>query len=172
MNGKIITNEEVNHLLELADWAPTHGRTEPWRFVVYPHDKMRSFCNDHSELYKEHTVPEKFKETSYEKLKQASEGASHLIIAYMKRGNNPNIPEIEEIAAVSAAIQNFLLAATDHGYATFWSTSGMIHHDALKEYLTLKDEDLVLGLLFLGVSDEPQKEGKRVVPLSQKVTWI
>lgn len=26
--------EQVEQLLEAANWAPTHGRTEPWRFVV------------------------------------------------------------------------------------------------------------------------------------------
>ena len=26
--------QEVEQLLEAANWAPTHGRTEPWRFVV------------------------------------------------------------------------------------------------------------------------------------------
>ena len=24
----------VEQLLEAANWAPTHGRTEPWKFVV------------------------------------------------------------------------------------------------------------------------------------------
>ena len=34
MNGHKIPNGEIAALLELADWAPTHGFTEPWRFVV------------------------------------------------------------------------------------------------------------------------------------------
>ena len=35
MNGKKIPDEQVRELLKLANWAPTHGRTEPWRFIVY-----------------------------------------------------------------------------------------------------------------------------------------
>lgn len=29
MNGKLIPDEQVQQLLELADWAPTHANTEP-----------------------------------------------------------------------------------------------------------------------------------------------
>ena len=34
-NGKKIEDHQIRQLLELANWAPTHGFTEPWRFVVY-----------------------------------------------------------------------------------------------------------------------------------------
>ncbi len=172
MNGKIIPDAVIDNILELTDWAPTHGRTEPWRFIVYAPEKIQQFAEDHAELYKENTSREKFKEASYEKLKQASEGASHVIVAYMKRGSNPNIPEIEEIAAASAAIQNLLLGAEAHGLATFWSTSGMVHQEALKDYLGLEEEDRVLGFLYVGLTDEPAKEGKRSTPLSEKIKWV
>ena len=172
MNGKIIPDELVNQLLELTDWAPTHGRTEPWRYIVYSTEKMREFCKDHAQLYKENTPAEKFKEVSYNNLIQGSAGASHLIIAYMKRGGNPNIPEIEEVSAASASIQNLLLGAAAHGIAGFWSTSGMVHNDKFKDYFGLEQQDRVLGMLFLGYSDEPLKEGKRSVPLSEKIKWM
>ena len=172
MNGGIVPDEKINLLLELADWAPTHGRTEPWRFVVYSGNKMAEFCQQHADLYKNNIPKEKFKEASYDKLVHAFEGASHLIIAYMKRGSNPNIPEIEEIAAVSAAIQNLLLGVTAHGLAGFWSTSGMVHHDSLKEYLELLDEDRVLGFLYIGLADEVLSDGKRNILMSEKVRWV
>ena len=28
-------------MLEAANWAPTHGRTEPWRFVVLSEDALQ-----------------------------------------------------------------------------------------------------------------------------------
>lgn len=172
MNGKIIPDDMISQLLELADWAPNHGRTEPWRFIVYSGDKMIGFCAEHGQLYKENTPAEKFKNTSYNNLVHASEGASHLVIAYMKRGGNPNIPEMEEVAAVSAAIQNLLLGVAGHGLAGFWSTSGLVHNEALKNYLELEQEDKVLGIIYIGISDDPIKEGKRIIPMSEKVKWI
>ena len=60
MNGSKIDNAVIRDLLELANWAPTHGRTEPWRFIVYEGDAKKTFCADHAELYKANTDPEKF----------------------------------------------------------------------------------------------------------------
>jgi uncharacterized protein involved in response to NO len=34
MNGEQVSDAEVQQILEAANWAPTHGKTEPWRFAV------------------------------------------------------------------------------------------------------------------------------------------
>ena len=33
-NNEPIDREEIMKILEAANWAPTHRRTEPWRFKV------------------------------------------------------------------------------------------------------------------------------------------
>ena len=89
----------------------------------------------------------------------------------MKRGDLPKIPAFEEVAAASAAIQNLLLGATALNIASFWSTGGMILKPAMKQFLNLRDEDEVMGVLYLGYADE-YPEGIRKTPLSEKITWI
>ncbi len=165
MNGKVIPDETINQLLALADWAPTHGRTEPWRFFVYGGDALRQFGKTHAELYWQHTAEDKRQEATYEKLEHNVDKASHLIIAVMKRGENIKIPQLEEVAAASAAIQNILLGATALGIASFWSTGGMTHSHALKEHLKLGADDIIMGLVYMGYTDEPAKEGVRNMPL-------
>jgi len=170
MNGKKIPDEQVNQLLQLANWAPTHGRTEPWRFFVYAGDKVKEFCYQHAELYKALTPSAKFEQAIYDKQLHYGDLASHLIIAIMQRGNSPKIPVLEEIAATAAAIQNILLGVSATGIAGFWSTSGMTHHPVMKVFLELKKEDVVMGMLYLGYSDE-QPEGKRQTTMEEKVVW-
>lgn len=172
MNGKIIPDETVNQILALADWAPTHGRTEPWRFFVYGGEALKQFGKIHADLYWNHTAEDKRQEATYEKLLHNIDKASHLVIAVMKRGENEKIPQVEEVAATSAAVQNILLGATALGIASFWSTGGMTHKQALKEYLHLGKEDIIMGLIFLGYTDEPAKEGVRNIPLDEKVKWL
>ncbi|MCD6012050.1 MAG: nitroreductase [Flavipsychrobacter sp.] len=172
MNGQIIPDEIVNQLLALGDWAPTHGRTEPWRFFVYGGSALKQFGKDHAELYWSHTDEDKRQQATYEKLLHNVDKASHLIIAVMKRGENVKIPQLEEVAAASAAVQNVLLGATALGISSFWSTGGMTHKHALKEYLKLGADDIVMGLVFLGYTDEPGKEGVRNTPLSEKIIWM
>ena len=170
MNGKKIPDEQVKEILQLANWAPTHGRTEPWRFVVYGGDKVKEFCHQHAELYKALTPRAKFEQANYEKHLHYGDLSSHLIIAVMQRGNLPKIPALEEIAAVAMAIQNLLLGATAMGIASFLSTSGMTHHSAMKEFLRLRKDDVILGLIYLGYSDE-KTEGKRQTTINDKVVW-
>jgi nitroreductase len=170
MNGKKIPDEQVKQLLELANWAPTHGRTEPWRFVVYSGNKVKEFCLQHAELYKTYTPPEKFEQANYEKQLHYGDLASHLIVAIMQRGDSPKIPALEEIAATAIAIQNILLGATAAGIASFWSTGGMVHHAVMKDFLQLKKDDVVMSLLYLGYTDE-QLEGRRQTEIGEKLTW-
>lgn len=171
MNGKKIDNNLIKQLLHLADWAPTHARTEPWRFIVFSDDAVQQFCADHAELYKANTPEDKFTTAKYEGLVHTADKASHIIAVYMKRIPEAKIPVIEDIAAVAASIQNILLGAEAAGIAVLWSTGGMTHQPAMKEYFGLGEEDKMMGLLYLGYTDEPERPGKRSVPLGDKVMW-
>ncbi|WP_298709259.1 nitroreductase [Chitinophaga sp.] len=172
MNGKKIDDETVRELLRLADWAPTHGLTEPWYFVVYSGDKVQQFCTDHAELYKQYTPAAQFILGNYEKLKTQGDLASHVIAVVMKRGANPKIPEIEEVAATACAVENLWLAATAQNIAVYWGSGGMTYTPAMQDYLGLRDEDKVLGFLYLGYTEEAPRTGRRLKPLEEKVKWM
>jgi len=169
MNGNKIPNGHIAAILELADWAPTHGYTEPWRFIVY--ENPIEFCRQHAELYKQNSLGDNFEPSTYNKLLNQGNAASHIIIAVMKRGNLPKIPAFEEIAATSCAIQNLLLGAAALNIASFWSTGGMALKPALKEFLQFGEDDVVMGILYLGYADE-FAEGKRTIPLEEKISWV
>lgn len=171
MNSKKIDNAVIHQLLELANWAPTHGQTEPWRFIVYENEAKQQFCADHAELYKTNTPPEKFTPAKYEKLLHMGNTLSHIILVYMKRTENSGIPATEEFAAVAASVQNILLGAAALDIAVLWSTGGMTHHFSMKNYVGLATDDNILGLLYMGYTDKPVKEGKRKIPLQNKILW-
>jgi len=170
MNGKKIPDEVMLKILEAGDWAPTHKITEPWRFIVFSDEKVKAFCLEHAELYKNNTSAEKFNIDKYEKLIGNGVNPSHIVIVYMKRSQSVDIPEIEEIAAVSASIQNILLAATAYGAASFWSTGGLTHKPELKTQLGLSPSDKIMGILYLGYTGY-SFEGKRIISLEEKINW-
>lgn len=171
MNGKKIDDSIINQLLELADWAPTHAHTEPWRFIVFANDKVQQFCKDHAELYKANTPEQKFETAKYEKLFHTGDRCSHIIAAYMKRGNNPKITVTEEICATAAAVQNILLGASVLNIAALWSTGGLTYHPAMKTYFNLNEEDKMIGLIYLGYTNAEPKQGERIVPVKEKIEW-
>ncbi|OKL40296.1 nitroreductase family protein [Pontibacter flavimaris] len=172
MNGQRIPDAQITQLLQLADWAPTHGHTEPWRFIVYADDALKTFCQNHADLYRQNTPEEKFLSEKYEKLLHMGDKASHILVAYMRRGELPKIPELEEIAATSCAIQNLLLGASALGMASYWGSGGMAYHPSMKKHLQLREQDVVLGILYLGYAEDAAYQGKRKVPLQEKVTWV
>ncbi|MEZ5022408.1 MAG: hypothetical protein R2728_03950 [Chitinophagales bacterium] len=64
-----------------------------------------------------------------------TEKVSHLLAIVMKKGNNIKIPEIEELAATSIAVQNIWLGATAKQIACYWGSYGMTYHPKMSEYL-------------------------------------
>lgn len=168
LNGNKIPNGHIAAILELADWAPNHGSTEPWYFVVY--ENPADFCEQHAALYKQFTPQETFNEVTFNNLTHMGDKASHVIIPVMKRGDLPKIPAFEEVIAASCAVENLLLGATSLNISAYWGTGGMTLKPAMKDFLKLGDEDNVLGILYLGYADEIP-EGRRKRPLEQKIEW-
>lgn len=171
MNGNRIPNDQIEQLLQLADCAPTHGRTEPWRFFVYGGEGLRQFCEDHADIYWKHTDPEKRTTLRLAQLKENYKHASHLVIVVMNRTPDTKIPEKEEYAACCAAIQNILLGAEAMSLSSIWSTGGMAYSEKMKSYLGLKTEDQVVGFIYLGFTDEAKKKPGRKISLAEKTNW-
>lgn len=169
--GETVSNDILENMLEAANWAPTHGFTEPWRFIVYDRNTVQDFGDFHAELFKSLTPPDQFLEKKYLKIKFRSKKCSHVIVCVNKRGDKSNIPEQEEIAATSAAIQNMLLVAAENNVATFWSTGGMCYHNEFKKYFGFADEDKVLGIIYVGKYESENQEGKRNSDWKEKVHY-
>lgn len=172
-NGKYVDRQIVQEILEAANWAPNHGMTEPWRFVIYEHEKVKEFGKLHAQLYKNHTPAEQFLEKKYETLLHRADNASHVIVTYLKRTDRKNIPLQEEIAAVACAVQNMLLVAASHNVASYWGTGGMCYHPSMKTAFELEEEDLMMGFIFLGTTvNNDLPDGKRNTPIADKVKWM
>ncbi|GAB2782784.1 nitroreductase [Hymenobacter luteus] len=93
----------VRELLENATWAPTHKRTEPWHFVVFAGAGRQKLADFQAELYRT-TAGDKFQPAKLEKMTNNPLLSSHVIAIGLKR--NPEVPEVEEVAAVACAVQN------------------------------------------------------------------
>ena len=44
-NGKPIPKSVLETALEAANWAPTHKRTQPWRFIVHSGKSLEDLVN-------------------------------------------------------------------------------------------------------------------------------
>lgn len=169
--GDLIDDHFINQILEQANWAPTHGYTEPWRFVVYKGDALKKlglFLADYNQPDKE---AEDFNAVRYERLAKRPTLASHVIGIAMKPGSNPKIPEIEEVSAVSMAVQNMWLMSHALGLAGYWSTGSVAFSDELRAFMGFDESHQSLGLFYLGKPGKPNPSGRRISDISTKVRW-
>ncbi len=166
--GKPIPDDIIWQLLENANWAPTHKFTEPWRFTVFSGEGRNTLAQQQAAIYKEFAGP-KFKQGKYEQLQNIPLLASHVIAIGMKR--HQDIPEMEEIAAVAAAVQNMHLTATAYGIGAYWSSGGITFIEEAKPLFNLGPDDKLMGFFYLGYIRVPSTEGRRG-SIEEKVTWV
>lgn len=166
MSGETIDNETIERMLELANWAPTHQRTEPWRFKVYTGDKMKSLLDKCKELYVKQTSVDKFNSEKLTKLDERKQQVSHIVAICLQR-NEAELPEFEEIAAVSMAVQNmWLYLASTQKYGGYWSTPGYALGQDFADFLALSEGQKCLGLFLIGTIAEPYN-----LPKGQRGDW-
>jgi len=168
--GKKVDDEIVKEIVTNALWAPNHGQTEPWQFVVFTGEGLRKFAAFQSEIYKQEAGAD-FVEGKYIKLQQQPLKASHIIAIGMKRTTTKNIPEIEDIEAVACAVQNIYLSVTAYGLGGYWTTGGVTYAENAKPFFGLHEKDKLLGFFYIGHIAIPSPAAKRK-SFDEKVTWI
>ena len=166
--GKKIDDAIVQQLLENANWAPTHKLTEPWRFTVFTGEGLKRFAEYQAAMYKKYEA-DNFKEDKYQKMLSNPLLASHIISIGMKR--NDKVPEVEEIASVSCAVQNMYLTAAAYGIGCYWTTGGTTYYDEAKAFFSLGANDKLLGFLYVGEIAVPSPQGTRNA-IDEKVNWV
>ena len=168
--GKKIPDEVIRQVLLNATWAPNHGHTEPWYFLVYTGDGLKKLADFQSEFYKEH-AGEKFTEAKYHKLKTDPLRCSHVLAITLRRKSDSKIPLVEEIAAVACSVENIYLSLSAYGFGGYWSTGGVTYYPGAKSFFGLGDDDLLLGFFSMGHIEKFPEAGKRK-PLEQVSEWI
>lgn len=170
--GETIDRKVVSEILEHATCAPTHRRTEPWRFTVFIGAGLSRLAALQSECYRKVTESDgTFKEERYKGLQTKPFESACIIAIGMKRDEKKSVPEIEEIGAVFCAIENIYLSTAAHGLAGYLSTGGVTYFEEAKPLFGLGPDDRLIGFFHLGVPrDWPPATARR--PLDQVSTWI
>ncbi len=169
--GEKVPDHVVAEMLENANWAPTHRITEPWRFVVFQEEGIRKLAEFQSDLYRKVSSEQgNFDETKFAKLKNKPLLCSHIIAIGMARDPKESVPEMEEVAAVSCAVQNMLLTAAANGVGCYWGTGGVTFYEEAKPFFGLGESDKLMGFLYLGMP-KVWPEGRRS-PITNKVTYV
>ncbi|WP_405380116.1 nitroreductase [Maribacter sp. LLG6340-A2] len=166
-NSQPIAKEDIARVLEAANWAPNHKCTEPWRFKVLQGEAKTRLGTFLSKKYEE--LDPRPKAMKIKKLQENPQRAAAIIAICMQRDPKESLPEWEEIAAVSMAVQNMWLLCTEMGIGSYWSSPGLITY--MNEFFDLEEGEKCLGFFYMGNFDGDLGEGKRE-PIENKTDWI
>jgi nitroreductase len=166
-NTKPIAEADIVKVLEAANWAPNHKKTEPWRFKVIQGEALHRLGTFLAKKYEE--VDARPKAMKIKKLQENPKKAGAIIAICMQRDPKESVPEWEEVAAVAMGVQNMWLVCADMGIGAYWSSPVLIKY--MDEFFPMEEGEKCLGLFYMGHFDGELPEGNRN-PIQSKIKWI
>lgn len=153
----------IKQLLNHAVYAPNHKMREPWRFVLIEGEGKKQFVSNYV-----NQVSELSKEESQQLLSKVF--SAPMIIAFIMPVNKDFRDELEDLQAVAALIQNFLLLATEANLATSWKTPKYIESEIFKEVMGCMPNEIIVGMVMIGYTDltiapKPRKTAEKLVTI-------
>jgi nitroreductase len=138
----------IKQALEAAVAAPDHGRMRPWRFILIEGEARQAFgavLADALKRRKPDATPPELEREAAKTMRSPL-----LIVVAAKLAERPGIPQIEQMLATGAAVQNLALALHAQGYATAWKTGEPAYDPNVKAALGLDAGDAIVAFLYVG----------------------
>lgn len=159
---------QIETLLAAASRAPDHGLLAPWRFAVLQ-GEARSLLGDAMRSALLEKMPEADAEAQERERTKAFRSPVLIVVSAVTQ-SHPKVPEVEQLVAVGAAIENLWLAAGELGLGVAWKTGSHAYHPGVKRALGLGETEQIIGFLHVGV---PLTKGPvRPAEFESKTRWL
>jgi nitroreductase len=115
-----VPEETLWRILDAARWAPNHRLTEPWRIAIIGTQSREALADALAFLTASSQDPSVMAKAKDEARRKVVSSPVLLAVTCRLAGNPGQ--EVEDLAAVCAAVQNLQLAAWGEGIGTHWNT--------------------------------------------------
>lgn len=129
--------EQLDQLFRAAAAAPDHGLLTPWRFVSVPTHKRTELA----EVFALALIDRDAGATlaQIESAREKAHRAPFLVLAVARLGPcEPDIPTLERLVSLGAAIQNLLLSAHSQGLGSSLTSGQAMQSNRMRELFQLK----------------------------------
>jgi nitroreductase len=155
-----VPEETLWRILDAARWAPNHRLTEPWRIAIIGTQSREALADALANLTassQDPSVMAKAKEDARQKVM-----SSPVLLAITCRLTGNPAQQVEDLAAVCAAVQNLQLAAWGEGVGTHWNTGKVTRLSETSALLELSERnEQLVGFLYLGYPSQVPEPPKR-----------
>lgn len=162
MSDREVTADLIREILDAAVCTPVHYRTNPWRFLVIQgqgrHRLGDFMANRMAGGLDDPDSPENI--AQLDKMRKKPLRAPVIIVAGAAKSIDcPKAVMVEDVASVSAACQNILLAADELGLSAIWRTGAMTYEAETADFLGFDKDTELVGFIYLGYAskDMPPK---------------
>lgn len=138
----------LDQMLRAAVRAPDHGRLHPWRFIVVAGPARSALGQVLADAMRQREPGTA--EVALAKERSKPLRAPLIVVVAATLREHRGVPAVEQIIATGAAAQNILVAAHALGYGGFWRTGAAAYDVIVKRALGLRDDDAIVGFLYLG----------------------
>ncbi len=174
LSNQEVPREIIDKMLRAADWAPSHGDTEPWRYVIFTGESRKELAEMYAAAYRADHQGDKYDATGEQGYRDRAFKAPVWIAIGMSPAVNENgslvMTESEELMAAACSVQNLHLMASAQGLAGMWHSKGVSIHPAVASALGWEAPTRLLGFFFCGFPNCDWPEGERK-PIEEKVSW-
>ena len=140
-----VPHDMVERLCALAQCAPNHKRTWPWRFAVVEGDARATLGEVIAEAMHTHgDPPDKVAKARTKYLRTPM-----TIVVGSAPGDSP-LRTAENRDSVAAGIQNLMLAATAAGLATYWGSCPKGANDPVATFCSFEPDTHITSLIYCG----------------------
>ena len=171
---KDITTDPVDltliaQLLEAANWAPSHGKTEPWRFVVYSGAARQQLSDAFGSAFR--TLNPAQPAGSAGELAQSQRVWQAPVWIALGMQPSQKMPEWEDLIAFGSAVQNMHLMASALGLASKWTSGAVVLHPSVATAVGFASDTKLYGFFYVGHPAIAWPAGQRR-PVAAKVRWV
>ncbi|MEO0733924.1 MAG: nitroreductase [Bacteroidota bacterium] len=160
----------ISALLDAANQAPSHKKTEPWRFRIYTGDGRKQLLEEIQQVFQGARPQVPWDDKLDRKFRKKLEQSPVVLVVFLSRDEQERVPEWEEIAAVGCAVENLWTSLASFNLGGYWSSPSFLCGD-YGQWPEAASNERCLGLFYLGYHEAPDIPRPRG-DWREKVTWI
>lgn len=130
--GEVVDSAIVRELVDMAQWAPNHNLTSPWRFRLLGPEATKALVD---------IAPA-------DKKSKMTLAPTRVLVSCKIVGDL--VRREEDLLATAAAVQNLLLAATARGLDSFWQSPTVAGLAPARFKLGVPEDEELVAVVHLG----------------------
>lgn len=159
----------IETMVRSAGRAPDHAQLAPYRFLLIEGEARQRLGDIFVEA--KEMAGESLDEQARAKLRAKPKRAPHILVGIASLSHHPKVPEQEQIITAGIALQSCLQVAFAMGYGGMWRTGGMAYDRHVANRLGLKENEKIVGYLYVGEVDGALKTAKGADPDEKLIIW-